>query len=97
MALICSQLFSGEVMSSFLMWAKLCAGKSAISFSIYAQNAGDFIRRRRQGYALSNTYACIIFFLQPLWIASPLHNSWNGIWNIHQRAHVINNVCPNKR
>jgi len=54
MALICSQLFSGEVMSSFLIWAKLCAGKSAIGLSIYAQNAGDFMRRKRQGYALSD-------------------------------------------
>jgi hypothetical protein len=55
MALICSQLFSGEVMSSFLIWAKLCAGKNASNLSIYAQNAGDFIRQRRQGYALSDS------------------------------------------
>ena len=41
-------------MSQFLIWAKLCAGKSAIGLSIYVQNAGDFMRRKRQGYALSD-------------------------------------------
>ena len=70
MALICSQLFSGEVMSSFLIWTKLCAGKSAISLSIYVQNAGDFIRRRRQGYALSDTHVYVSLISTPLFRSS---------------------------